>query len=185
MASRKGAMRPGRGAVRIRWPMGGRRPPAQGSEAPWGQGPAMERPWTASTGIRAMGGRKNNHVFGPFFISVAATAWKSNPWRTLRHGVASVPTTIPRKDGSPSEGPKNGIRRQKTPCVSSGIKNEQRRINFPDGRFRLKSAKIRMQFRMHFSISRAEEAPMTTDSRAKACSDLQPYALLCTVCSCS
>ena len=132
-------MRPGRGAVRIRWPMGGRQPPAQGSEASWGQGPAMERPWTASTGIRAMGGRKNNHVFGPFFISVDVIAWKSNPWRPLRRGVASVPTNFPRKDGSPSEGPKNGVQGQKTPRAAAGDDDGRRRIDFPDGRFRRKS----------------------------------------------
>ena len=41
----------------------------------------------------------------------------------------------------------------------------------------------RMQIRMHFMISRAEEAPIPTDSRAKAGLQRHPYAAVCTVCS--
>ena len=54
--------------------------------------------------------------------------------------------SIARKDESPSEGPKNRFQGQKTACASSGIRGGQERINFMDGRFRPKSAKIRMQF---------------------------------------
>ena len=60
------------------------------------------------------------------------------------HGAARP--VIARKDESPSEGPKNRFQGQKTACASSGIRGGQERINFMDGRFRPKSAKIRMQF---------------------------------------
>ena len=76
---------------------------------------------------------------GRFLISVDVIAWKSNPWRPLRRGVASVPTTIPRKDGSPPEGPKNRFQGRKPASASAGDDDGRRRINFPDGRFRRKS----------------------------------------------
>ena len=91
--------------------------------------------------------------------------------------------TIPQKDESPSEGPKNGVQEQETPCASAGDDDGQRRINSVDGRFRRKSAEIRMQIRMHFWFRRAEEAPMPTGSRAKARSHRHPYAAVCTVCT--
>ena len=118
--------------------MGGRRPSAQGLEAPWGQGPAIERPWTASTGIRAMGGRKKQSRFrAVFYFSrrhcleiefLAAPA----AWRDFSHN-------FPQKNESPPEGPKNGVQGQKTPRAAAGDDDGRRRINFPDRRFRRKS----------------------------------------------
>ena len=121
---------------------------------------------------------------GRFLISVDAIARKSNPWRPLRHDANRMTTSlIPQKNESPSEGPKNGVQGQRTPYASAGDDDGQRRINSVDGRFRRKSAEIRMQIRMHFMISRAEEAPMPTGSRAKARFHRHPYAAVCTVCS--
>ena len=128
---------------------------------------------------------KNNHVSGPFFdfgrrhcLEIESLAPPA-----ARCGSDGDKNSIPQKDESPSEGPKNRLQGQKTACASNGIKDGRRRIDFIGGRFRRKSAKIRMRIRMHFAFSRAEEASMPTGSKAKACSSLQPYAVLCTVCS--
>ena len=128
-------------------------------------------------------GRKNNHVSGPFLISTSVVAWKPNPWRSLRHSVDRMATTIHQKDESPSEGPRYRFQGQKPARASAGDDDGQRRINSVGGRFRRKSAKIRMRIRMHFRFSRAGGAPMPTGSRAGARFHRRPYAVVCTVCS--
>ena len=73
---------------------------------------------------------------GRFLISVDVIAWKSNPWRPLWHGINRVPTTIARKDESPSEGPKNRFQGRKPARASTGDDDGRRRINSIGGRFR-------------------------------------------------
>ena len=83
--------------------------------------------------------RKNNHVSGPFFnfsrrhcLEIESLA-PPVAWRK-----SDGNNSIPQKDESPSEGPKNGIQGQKTACASAGDDGRQRRINSIDGRFRPK-----------------------------------------------
>ena len=87
------------------------------------------------------------------------------------------------KGRKPVRGAKESFLEAKPACASSGIKDGQRRINFIDGHFRPKSAKIRMQIRMHFWFRRAGSVSMPTGSRAEAGFHRRAYALLCTVCS--
>ena len=131
-------MRPGRGAVRIRWPMGGLLPKARrplgGKVRRWStHGPLRpaSAPWVAG---------KNNHVSRPFFnfsrrhcLEIESLAPPA-AWRGF-----SANKTIPQKNESSSEGPKNGVQGQRTPYASAGDDDGRRRIDFPDGRFRRKS----------------------------------------------
>ena len=89
-------------------------------------------------------------------------------------------TTIPQKDESPSEGPKNGVQGQGAPYASAGDDDRHERIDFPDGRFRRESAEIRMRIRMHFDfggrkrlqcLQAVKLRPDSIDIR------MQPYAL--------
>ena len=125
-------------------------------------------------------GRKTITSPGRFLISVDVIAWKSNPWWPLRHGANRMATTIPQKDESPSEGPKNGVQGQGAPYASAGDDDRHERIDFPDGRFRRESAEIRMRIRMHFDfggrkrlqcLQAVELRPDSIDIR------MQPYAL--------
>ena len=86
-------------------------------------------------------GPEDDHVSGPFFIPVIVIAWKSNPWRPLRHGANRMATTYPPKGRKPVRGAKESFLGAKTARASNGIKDGRRRINFIGGRFRRKSAK--------------------------------------------
>ncbi len=117
--------------------------------------------------------------FRGLFISSAVTAWKANPRRPLRHGAAPVPTTSLQSAKARQRDQRMAYRSKKAACALSGIKDGRRRIDFIGGRFRRKSAKIRM----HFRFSRAGSASMPTGSRTKARFRRLPYAAVCTVCT--
>ena len=124
--------------------------------------------------------RKDNHVSGPFF--------NFSRRHCLRIESLAPPAA---RCGSEQLLPERTKARQRGQrIVSRGESRPARRLvmmtggggSIIGGRFRRKSAKIRMRIRMHFAFSRAKEAPMPTGSRAGARFHRRPYAAVCTVC---
>ena len=84
-------------------------------------------------------GPEDNHVSKPFFISFPVVAWKSNPWRPLRHGVNRNNYCL--KGRKPVRGAKESFPGAKDGLRVERNKDGRRRIDFIGGRFRRKSAK--------------------------------------------
>ena len=124
-------------------------------------------------------GPEDNHVSGPFFNFRKRRRLKIESLAPPAARCGSDGELSPKRTKARQRGQRMTYRGKKTACAPNGIKDGRRRINSVDGRFRPKSAKIRMRF----CFRRAEEASMPTGSRVKACSSLQrmrfyaPYAV--------
>ena len=82
----------------------------------------------------------------------------------------------PKRTKARQKGQRMAYRGKRRPARRAESKDGQRRINSVGGRFRRKSAKIRMRIHMHLRFSRAGGAPMPTGSRAGARFHRRPYA---------
>ena len=113
-------------------------------------------------------GPEDDHVSGPFFIPVIVIAWKSNPWRPLRHGANRMATDLsPKRTKARQRGQRIVFRGKDGPRVE----RNQRRAEanqFHRRAIPAKIGEIRMRIRMRFRLRRAEEASMPTGGRVKA-----------------